>query len=166
MILSNILDLLFLQWFSCASAAVLRWPCLGRALKVVATMQERSSWPAAAQTQTAAILATVHHRHTHAHTNTPLHGVHTQPKSSGPTLDCYQITAFSPSVTPSLLTAQSWPHCFRSERSLYLLLAYTRSSRHMQERRQTLFLYSKLTDARVTQNAPMLGQRQIPMHKW
>ncbi|KAL7404538.1 hypothetical protein ABVT39_016121 [Epinephelus coioides] len=36
----------------------------------------------------------------HTRMNTPLHGIHTQPKSSGPTQDCYQITVFSPSVTP------------------------------------------------------------------
>lgn len=98
LILSNIL-----QWFSCTSAAGLRWLDMGRALKVVATTQARSSRPAAAQTQTAAILATIHHN-THTHTYTPLHTTHTQPKSFGCTLDCYQITVFLPSVTPSLLT--------------------------------------------------------------
>lgn len=101
LILSNILDLLFLQWFSCTSADGVEVTGRGgRAVKVVATTQAHSSWPAAAQTQTAAILATVHHTYEH----TPLHGIHTQPKSSGPTLDCDQITVSSTSVTPSLLT--------------------------------------------------------------
>jgi len=72
LILSNILDLLFLQWFPCTSTARLRWLGMCRALRTVATMHAASFW-------TAAVLASIHPPQ---HTSTLHHAIYNQPKLS------------------------------------------------------------------------------------
>lgn len=96
LILSNILDLLFQQWFSCSSAAGPRELCTGRAPAFAAPLGF-----AAAQTQRA---ATFLPSSITAHTWTHLFSASTPNQSRS---DCYQIALFSTSVTHLLLTAWS-----------------------------------------------------------
>lgn len=100
------------------------------------------------------ILAIIHHQ---ALKITPLHCSHTRSKSSRLILDCYQTALW---VTRDHYTEA---HVLRPEPWTHLGPGYTLTSRDRPGKKT--FLYSKLTDARVTQNAPTAGQLQMPMHK-
>ena len=101
LILSNILDLLFLQRFSCASAAALRWPCMHG--------QGTEDCGYGAGTLLLALPLHKHRRQLFWPPSTDTH-LHTQPKSSGPRLlsnNSLLSPPLPPSVTPLLLTTQS-----------------------------------------------------------
>lgn len=121
-----------LQWFSCSSAAGLRWLCRRHAdsrPRCSTNTEGRPSWPPSTTAS------------------------HSRSKSAGLVPDCYQT---APSVTHDHAANSPRRVFSRPEPSLHLRPGYTPTSRDTPGRKT--FLYSKPTDARVTQNAPTPGQ--------
>lgn len=109
---------------------------------------------AAAQTRRAAVLAIIHHHHHHA-----------QKRPSSRLTLPVKVNWTHTRLLSNSTFSDSRPHSKFSEAHVFQAstLAPPASGLHSDLRRhagEKTFLYSKLTDARVTQNAPTPGQRR------
>lgn len=133
------------QWFSCSSAAGLRWLCRRHA----------DSRPRCSTNTQGGALAIIHHHHQHHH--------HTQKRSSSRLTLPVRVNWTQTRLLSNSTFSDSRPHSKFSEARVFQArtLAPPASGLHsdlQRHAREKTFLYSKLTDARVTQNAPTPGQ--------
>lgn len=110
---------------------------------------------AAAQTRREAVLAIIHHHHHHHH--------HAQKRSSSRLTLPVKVSWTQTRLLSNSTFSDSRPHSQFSEARVFQArtLAPPVSGLHsdlQRHAREKTFLYSKLTDARVTQNAPTPGQ--------